>query len=103
MGKDHIEEIVGQIFAIFDKDGNGHLDFNEFLKATDMTSNGTVEEKLRWNFKAYDKDRSGTLEKEELVFFMSLVFQSKGFGLAQHEAVRKAETLFDHIDINGEG
>ena len=77
MGQDHIDEIVDQIFTIFDKDGNGHLDFPEFLKATDMTSNGSVEEKLRWNFKAYDKDGSGNLEKDELVHFMSLVFQSK--------------------------
>ena len=77
MGKEHIDEIVSQIFTIFDKDGNGHLDFVEFLCATDMTSHGTLEEKLRWNFKAYDKDGSGTLEKEELVFFMALVFQSK--------------------------
>ena len=77
MGKEHIDEIVSQIFTIFDKDGNGHLDFVEFLCAADMTSHGTLEEKLRWNFKAYDKDGSGTLEKEELVFFMALVFQSK--------------------------
>ena len=120
MGKEHIDEIVSQIFTIFDKDGNGHLDFVEFLCATDMTSHGTLEEKLRWNFKAYDKDGSGTLEKEELVFFMALVFQSKvyykhipmgpgfssalqGFELTQEEAVRKAERLFDQIDINGEG
>ena len=72
-----MDEIISQIFTIFDKDDNGHLDFVEFLKATDMTSDGSAEEKLRWNFKAYDKDGSGTLEKEELVFFMSLVYQSK--------------------------
>ena len=120
MGKEHIDEIVSQIFTIFDKDGNDHLDFVEFLCATDMTYHGTLEEKLRWNFKAYDKDGSDTLEKEELVFFMALVFQSKvcykhiqmgflfyfpaqGFELTQEEGVRKAERLFDQIDINGEG
>ena len=67
---------VDQIFRIFDKDGNGSIDFNvgpcgfifhynlvqslqEFMVATDMTSSGSIEEKLRWAFKMYDKDESG--------------------------------------------
>ena len=29
------------------------------MLATDMTTGGTVEEKLRWAFKMYDKDGSG--------------------------------------------
>ena len=31
----------------------------EFMIATDMTTGGSVEEKLRWAFKMYDKDGSG--------------------------------------------
>ena len=77
MKMENVEEIVHQIFTIFDRDENGHLDFIEFLKATDMTFHGSAEEKLRWNFKAYDKDGSGTLEKDEMVSFMTLVFMSK--------------------------
>ena len=74
---------VDQIFRIFDKDGNGSIDFKvtfstvileklpsvmvlttkqrfrassqEFMLATDMTASGTPEEKLRWAFKMYDK------------------------------------------------
>ncbi len=38
---------VDQIFRIFDKDGNGSIDFREFMLATDMTASGTPEEKLR--------------------------------------------------------
>ena len=29
------------------------------MLATDMTTGGSVEEKLRWAFKMYDKDGSG--------------------------------------------
>ena len=47
MSKENAEEIVNQIFTIFDRDANGHLDFVEFLTATDMTTNGSPEEKLR--------------------------------------------------------
>ena len=45
------EAFVGQIFRIFDKDGNGRIDFREFMLATDMTAAETPEEKLRWTFK----------------------------------------------------
>ena len=66
---------VDQIFRIFDKDENGSIDFNvsflnlifnwfsaileENMVATNMTSSGSIEEKLRWAFKMYDKDESG--------------------------------------------
>ena len=30
------------------------------MMATDMTASGSPEEKLRWAFKMYDKDGSGT-------------------------------------------
>lgn len=64
MSKDKILEIYGmilpleeasifvdQIFRIFDKDGDGTIDFKEFMLATDMTSCDNPEEKLRWAFK----------------------------------------------------
>lgn len=47
------ETFVNQIFRIFDKDGSGTIDFREFMLATDMTSAGTVEEKLKWAFKVH--------------------------------------------------
>ena len=45
------KDFVDQIFRIFDEDGNGTIDFKEFMIATDMTESGTPEEKLRWAFK----------------------------------------------------
>ena len=33
----------------------------EFMIATDMTSCGTPDEKLRWAFKMYDEDGSGIM------------------------------------------
>ena len=66
---------VDQIFRIFDKDGDGTIDFKvskvfiivafygcnqEFMLATDMTASGSAEEKLYWTFKMFDLDGSGT-------------------------------------------
>ena len=36
---------------IFDLDGNGFLDFKEFLLAIHVTSSGSTEEKLSWAFR----------------------------------------------------
>ena len=43
--------IVDHLFRIFDRDGNGTIDFKEFVMATDMTTSGEPEEKLRWTFR----------------------------------------------------
>ena len=45
------KDFVDNIFRVFDKDGDGTIDFKEFMVATDMTASGTPEEKLRWAFK----------------------------------------------------
>ena len=40
----------------------------EFMMATDMTAMGTPEEKLKWAFRIYDKDRSGTEKFSEIAY-----------------------------------
>ena len=44
---------------IFDSDGNGFLDFKEFLMAIDIATCQTEESKLAWVFKLYDVDNDG--------------------------------------------
>ena len=51
----------------FDRDGNGSIDFQEFLITIKMTSRGSIDEKLRWVFSLYDADGSGYVTKEELL------------------------------------
>ena len=38
------------------------------MLATDMTSSGSTEEKLRWAFKMYDEDGSGIMHFIKLLF-----------------------------------
>ena len=42
----------------------------EFVVATNLTTAGSAEDKLRWAFRMYDKDGSGQL----LVFVVVVVF-----------------------------
>ena len=61
------KDFVDQIFRIFDEDGNGTIDFKEFMIATDMTESGTPEEKLRWAFK---------VGKNHLIIFVCIFRQT---------------------------
>ena len=43
--------IIEHLFRIFDRDNDGTIDFKEFVLATEITTSGQPEEKLRWTFK----------------------------------------------------
>ena len=55
------------VFRNFDRDGNGRIDFREFLMAISIQQKGTKEEKLRWLFNMFDLDGTGTITHDELV------------------------------------
>ncbi|XP_023336831.1 recoverin [Eurytemora carolleeae] len=60
------ELVIENIFRIFDPDKTGSVSFNELLMAFSMSMRGSVEEKLKWAFKLYDKDGSGEIDREEM-------------------------------------
>lgn len=92
---------VEQIFRIFDKDGNGSIDFKEFMLATDMTASGSPEEKLRWAFKMYDKDGSGSIELKEMTEIIGTLYQMEG--VTKDSAAERAESIFGALDFDGDG
>jgi len=55
------------IFAIFDGDGNGTLDLDEFSLMLSTIQMNVSEERVGMLFAALDKDGSGEIEVEELV------------------------------------
>ena len=46
------------MFNAFDKNGDGFVEFAEFMLALSITSRGSVEEKLNWVFNLYDLGRA---------------------------------------------
>ncbi len=55
------------IFNAYDADGNGEIDFREFMRTLSVTTKGSVEEKLHWAFRLYDLDGDGTVSRQEAI------------------------------------
>lgn len=93
------------IFRLFDRDGNGTIDFKEFMIVLYIMSNGTPEENLRQIFKVFDLDGDGSICRDEMIkicrdlwYMISLKDNPKGFN---------ADTLgamaFQEMDKNHDG
>lgn len=60
-----------RLFSVFDRDGNGSIDFQEFLTGLTMIYHGTVEDKKKFLFCMYDLDGNGEVTKDELFTMLS--------------------------------
>mmetsp|Transcript_10531 Transcript_10531/g.19374 ORF Transcript_10531/g.19374 Transcript_10531/m.19374 type:complete len:943 (+) Transcript_10531:35-2863(+) len=64
--------IMGErFFTVFDRDGSGGVDFQEFLTGMALIYRGTMEEKKKFLFEMYDLDGDGVVTCEELRTMLS--------------------------------
>lgn len=65
------------MIAIFDEDGGGDVDFQEFVSGLSaFSTKGNKEEKLRFAFKVYDIDRDGYISNGELFIVLKMMVGS---------------------------
>jgi calcium-dependent protein kinase len=55
-----------------DLDGNGYIDYTEFVAATMDLAKLTEDKKLASAFKLFDKDGSGTISPDEIAEVLGL-------------------------------
>ncbi|XP_069822004.1 guanylyl cyclase inhibitory protein-like [Dendropsophus ebraccatus] len=68
-------EYAEQIFRALDNNGDGIVDFREYVTAISMLANGTPEDKLKWSFRLYDKDNDGAITRSEMLDIMKTVYK----------------------------
>ncbi|XP_026234399.1 guanylate cyclase activator 1g [Anabas testudineus] len=65
------------VFQSFDANKDGKIDFMEYVAAVNLVLRGKLEDKLKWSFKVYDRDRNGCLDRQEVRHVVKIIYKIK--------------------------
>ena len=93
VGEASADEEVEKILENADTDGNGYIDFTEFMKASLDRTKHLCLDNLRTAFQTFDQDGNGTISLEEL----KSTLHSDG------ESDLELKELIREVDLDGDG
>lgn len=93
--------LASRLIDLFDADGGGDVDFQEFLAGLSaFSSKGQKEEKLRFAFKVYDIDRDGYISNGELFIVLKMMV---GSNLTEGQLQQIVDKTIMEADKDGDG
>jgi serine/threonine-protein phosphatase 2B regulatory subunit len=94
-------DIFDRMIAIFDEDGGGDVDFEEFVGGLSAFSNkGDKLQKLRFAFKVYDIDRDGYISNGELFIVLKMMV---GSNLKDQQLQQIVDKTIMEADLDKDG
>ncbi|XP_025111550.1 neurocalcin-delta-like isoform X2 [Pomacea canaliculata] len=96
-------DFAHHIFRTFDKSGNGHVDFHEFLIGMYSSGSTKPETRLRWAFELYDINQTGFITKKDMEEIIRSVMKMLNPALSSRDsgyAETMANDLFGQLDRN---
>ncbi|KAJ1463089.1 hypothetical protein M885DRAFT_430513 [Pelagophyceae sp. CCMP2097] len=64
-------EVLDRLFTMFDKMGDGQINYREFVVGISPLAQGTVPQKLETAFELYDVDDTGRVKPAEMAFVLN--------------------------------
>uniref|UniRef100_A0A3Q2H6M8 Protein phosphatase 3 regulatory subunit B, alpha n=2 Tax=Laurasiatheria TaxID=314145 RepID=A0A3Q2H6M8_HORSE len=93
--------LVQRVIDIFDTDGNGEVDFKEFIEGVSQFSvKGDKEQKLRFAFRIYDMDKDGYISNGELFQVLKMMV---GNNLKDTQLQQIVDKTIINADKDGDG
>lgn len=93
--------LASRLVDIFDKDGDGSIDFEEFITGLSaFSSKGEKDEKLKFAFRVYDIDRDGYLSVGELFIVLKMMV---GSNLKDEQLQQIVDKTVMEADQDGDG
>ncbi|CAK7204151.1 Calcineurin subunit B [Sporothrix curviconia] len=93
--------LATRMIAIFDEDGGGTVDFQEFVAGLSaFSSKGNKEQKLRFAFKVYDIDRDGYISNGELFVVLKMMV---GNNLKDQQLQQIVDKTIMEADLDQDG
>jgi len=88
--------LVRRVIDIFDDDGNGEVDFKEFIMGlSHFSAKGDIENKLRFAFRIYDIDNDGFVSNGELYQVLKMMVGNNLKDTQLQQIVDKTILLYD--------
>lgn len=108
--------LASRLFALFDINNDGCINFKEFVMAFSMLSpQATIDEKLKCieisylyvyyvvSFRIYDLDGDGFISKSELLNILKASLEQFIVELSDEDMEQLVEQTFKEVDLNGDG
>ncbi|KAJ1499978.1 Calcineurin subunit B [Coelomomyces lativittatus] len=93
--------LLNRLIAIFDEDGGGDVDFQEFINGLSAFSvRGNKESRLKFLFKVYDMDRDGFISNGELYLVLKMMV---GSNLNDQQLQQIVDKTIMEADEDGDG